>query len=134
MPDKQTVDPKDSIPFFPDHVKTEILLMFALLLVAFAIGALGMASPVGTGEPADPLNTPVHVKPEWYFLSLYQLLKFIPKTAGAVIPVILVLLVTVWPFIDRKPDTGSKGRKVRSYLVAASLIVIIALTIWGEVS
>jgi quinol-cytochrome oxidoreductase complex cytochrome b subunit len=86
---------------------------------------------VGIGDPADPMNTPAHVKPEWYFLSLYQLLKFIPKTIGAVLPVILVGLITIWPFIDRKPDTSPRIRRIRFIFAAIGVIVIIALTIWG---
>jgi len=89
---------------------------------------------VGLGEPADPMNTPAHVKPEWYFLGLYQLLKFISKTAGAVLPIIAVLVITFWPFIDRKPDTSGKIYRWRAIAVAVFMLILIALTIWGEVS
>jgi quinol-cytochrome oxidoreductase complex cytochrome b subunit len=101
-----------------------------------------MIKPVGIGEPADPLNTPLHVKPEWYFLSLYQILKKIPpmilgiqgKVIGVVIPIILVGLIFIWPFLDNKPDKSKKIYWIRLAFVIVAVITIIALTIWGEVS
>ena len=133
---------EDSIPFFPDHVRTEFYVVLGVLAIVVIIAIAGMISPVGIGEPADPLNTPAHVKPEWYFLSLYQILKKIPpvvlgiegKTLGVVIPILLVGLIFIWPFLDNKPDTSRKAIRIRMAVAAAALIIIIALTIWGEVS
>jgi cytochrome b6-f complex subunit 4 len=127
-------DPGESIPFYPDHVKSEVKVVIAITILVMLIGVAGLILPVGLGEPADPLNTPAHVKPEWYFLSLYQLLKFIPKTTGVMIPILLVLLVTIWPFIDRKPDQSTRQRQIRLIVVIIGLIILAALTIWGEVS
>ncbi len=128
------LDKDESIPFYPDHVRTEFRVVLGILGVVVIIAILGMIAPVGLGDPADPMNTPVHVKPEWYFLALYQLLKFIPKTVGAVAPVIAILLVAIWPFLDRKADKSPKAQRVRLILTIVGLIVLIALTIWGEVS
>jgi quinol-cytochrome oxidoreductase complex cytochrome b subunit len=80
------------------------------------------------------MNTPAHVKPEWYFLGLYQLLKYISKTAGAVLPILAVLVITFWPFIDRKPDTSRKSYSRRAIGVVVFMVILIAMTIWGEVS
>jgi cytochrome b6-f complex subunit 4 len=125
---------RESIPFYPDHLSTELKVMGGILLLAAVVGIIGLFLPVGTGEPADPMNTPAHVKPEWYFLFLYQLLKFIPKTTGAVLPVIAMIVLTLWPFLDRKADSSKKARIYRGIAVAVILIAILALTIWGEVS
>ena len=130
----ETTTEKDSIPFYPDHVRTEFRVTLGILAVVVLIGLLALFNPVGLGEPADPLNTPAHVKPEWYFLALYQLLKFIPKTTGAVAPVIAVIVLALWPFIDRKPDKSRKIYRTRFIFVTIAMIVFIALTIWGEVS
>jgi quinol-cytochrome oxidoreductase complex cytochrome b subunit len=132
----------DSIPFFPDHVRTEFYVVLGILAVVVIIAVVGLIKPVGLGEPADPLNTPLHVKPEWYFLALYQILKKIPplvlgiegKVIGVVIPILLVGLIFVWPFIDNKPDKSKKLYWIRLAIVIVGLITIIALTIWGEVS
>jgi cytochrome b6-f complex subunit 4 len=135
-------DNQDTIPFFPDHVKTEFYVVLGVLAFVVMIAIAGLIKPVGLGEPADPLNTPLHVKPEWYFLSLYQVLKKIPpmvlgiqgKTIGVVVPIVLVGLVLIWPFIDTKPDTSRKLYWIRMGIVIVAVITIIALTIWGEVS
>lgn len=125
---------EDSIPFYPDHVRTEFRVVLGVLGVVLLVGLVGLLVPLGLGDPADPMNTPAHVKPEWYFLGLYQLLKYIPKTAGAVLPVLAVILITIWPFIDRKPDTSRRAVRVRFVAVVVFMIILIALTIWGEVS
>jgi len=124
----------DTIPFYPDHILTEFWVAVGLLVIIIIIGLIGMFSPVGIGDPADPMNTPAHVKPEWYFLALYQLLKFIPKSAGAVGPVIALILLALLPFIDSKPDKSKKSQRIRFYTVLVLLVISIALTIWGEVS
>jgi quinol-cytochrome oxidoreductase complex cytochrome b subunit len=130
---EKTID-DESIPFYPDHVKTEFYVTLGVLAVVFIVGLVGLFLPVGLGDPADPLDTPVHIKPEWYFLALYQLLKYIPKTTGAVAPVIAVLVLIVWPFLDRKPDKSPKIYRARLIGVVIVTIVLVALTIWGEVS
>ena len=132
----------DSIPFFPDHVRTEFYVVLGILAVVLIIAIVGMIKPIGIGDPADPLNTPVHVKPEWYFLALYQILKKIPpmilgiegKIIGVVIPIVLVGLILIWPFLDTKPDKSKKIYWIRLAFVIVAVITIIALTIWGEVS
>ena len=125
---------ENSIPFYPEHVSNEAKVVLGVAVVAIVIGLIGLFSPVGLGEPADPMNTPAHVKPEWYFLGLYQLLKYISKTAGAVLPILGVLVITFWPFIDRKPDTSRRSYRNRAIGVAIFMVILIAMTIWGEVS
>lgn len=134
MSDQKTLDEEGSVPFFPDHVRTELLVVVGILIVAGVIGGWALLSPVGLEAPANPMDTPAHVKPEWYFLSLYQLLKFVPKTAGAVLPVLAVLVLALWPFIDRKPGNSRKARLWRIWAVGIGLVLLIAMTIWGEVS
>lgn len=125
---------EESVPFYPDHVTIEAKVVVGVSVLALVIGLIGLFDPVGLGEPADPMNTPAHVKPEWYFLGLYQLLKYISKTMGAVLPVIAVLVITFWPFIDRKPDTSSKAYRWRAIFAAVFMVILIAMTIWAEVS
>lgn len=132
---------KDSVPFFPNHFMTEFYVVIGIVVLALAIGAVGMLFPVGLGAPADPLNTPLHVKPEWYFLGLYQLLKYVPPIIlgingpiFAVVGILLaVLVVTIWPFLDKKADS-KKAMRVRAIGVAVFAVLAIVLTIWGEVS
>lgn len=125
---------ENSVPFYPDHVTVEAKVALGFGILVVLIGVLGLFFPIGSGTPADPMDTPIHVKPEWYFLFLYQLLRFIPKTIGATAPVIAILLLAVWPFLDSKPDSTKKSSRIRLWFSAAVILIIIALTIWGEVS
>jgi quinol-cytochrome oxidoreductase complex cytochrome b subunit len=132
---------KDSVPFYPDHVKTEFYVVLGILGLAITIGVLGLFFPVGLQEPADPLNTPMHVKPEWYFLALYQLLKYIPPKVlgidgtifGVTSIIIALLVVVIWPFLDNKPD-NKRAIRLRTIVTIIGVIAVIAMTIWGEVS
>ena len=134
--------PEETVPFYPDHVRTEFFVVLGILVIVLIIGIIGLINPVGTGEPADPLNTPLHVKPEWYFLALYQILKKIPpmflgiegKIVGVVIPIVLVGLILLWPFLDTKPDKSKRIYWIRLVFSVIAVIILIALTIWGEVS
>jgi quinol-cytochrome oxidoreductase complex cytochrome b subunit len=137
QPDKE----QDSVPFFPNHFMTEFYVVIGIVILAIVVGVLGMLFPVGLQPPADPLNTPLHVKPEWYFLALYQLLKYVPPSIlgiegpmlAVVMMVLAVLVVTIWPFLDRKEDS-KKAIRVRAIVTVIGLILAVALTVIGEVS
>jgi quinol-cytochrome oxidoreductase complex cytochrome b subunit len=124
----------ETIPFFPDHIATEAKVTLGVLGVIVIVAIIGMLVPVGLGEPADPLVTPAHTKPEWYFLALYQLLKYMPKTIGALTPVILAGIIMLWPFFDRKPETSKRVQRIRLIVIAIGMLILVVLTIWGEVS
>ena len=120
---------EETIPFYPDHIRTEFYVTLGVFALVIVIGIAGLISPIGLGPPADPMDTPQHVKPEWYFLSLYQLLKYIPKNIGAVAPVIAFLFLLAWPFIDRKPDKSNHSYRNRLIL---SIVILIILGTSGD--
>jgi cytochrome b6-f complex subunit 4 len=132
---------KDSVPFYPDHFRTEFYVVIGIVVLALVVGGLGMFFPVGLQPPADPLDTPLHVKPEWYFLALYQMLKFVPSSIlgiegpmfAVVMMVLAVIAVVLWPFLDRKADS-KKAVRLRAIISVLVVIMAVALTIWGEVS
>ncbi|MBN1430708.1 MAG: cytochrome b subunit of the bc complex [Anaerolineae bacterium] len=131
----ETTEPEhDSIPFYPNLFRIELYVTIGLMVIVLIVGMLGQMHPVGLGEPADPLSTPAHIKPEWYFLALYQAIKFVPKTAGVLLPILGMLLVMLWPFIDRRPDTSRRARWIRAGIVTMFFIVISGLTVWGALS
>ena len=123
-----------SVPFFPDHLLYEarVALWFGVGLVI--IGVIGLFNPVSLGEPADEMVTPLHTKPEWYFLALFQLLKYLPKTVGAVTPVLLILVILLWPFFDKKPDKNKKNTRNRLIISIILVILLVVMTILGEVT
>jgi len=125
---------EETVPFYPDHIGLEakVALVFGIFVVI--IGFIGIFWPVGLEEPADPMNTPTHVKPEWYFLALYQILKYIPKGIGAATPVILVGLLFLWPFLDKNPDKTNDNTRNRGLLMLIIILILVALTLWGGMS
>lgn len=131
--DKSKLD-ESTVPFFPDHIGLEAKVAILFGIFVIIVGIIGLINPVGLQLPADPMDTPEHVKPEWYFLALYQLLKYIPKGIGAAAPVFLIGLILIWPFLDRKPDTSRKTTRNRAVSMVIIMVVLILLTIWGEVS
>jgi cytochrome b6-f complex subunit 4 len=125
---------ENTVPFYPDHLVLEAKVALVVGILVVLIGIAGLFWPLGLGAPADPMDTPLHIKPEWYFLSLYQLLRYIPETIGAVTPVVLVLILLIWPFLDQKPDQTKRASRLRFWISLVGVVVLIALTIWGEVS
>jgi ubiquinol-cytochrome c reductase cytochrome b subunit len=120
-------------PFFPHHVIEQVIQLFLLLTVLFA---LTLWRPAGLEDKADPLTTPEHVKPEWYFLAEYQSLKLVPRSVGIIGMGLVAALVLIFPFIfDRKKE---KFRPLQRPLFFFGGIVFVAvyvvLTIWGHYS
>ena len=119
-------------PFFPNYIVDELVAWYILLAVLVVLASI---FPAGLEDPANPLQTPQHVKPEWYFLGVYQLLKLIPiKVIGIMTPIVAVGLLVFWPFLDRNPEVLARRRKLAvggATLVLASLV---ALTVFGYVS
>ncbi len=115
----------DAIPFSPHHVSRELVifpLLFALILT------LVILYPPEVGEPADPFATPEGIKPEWYFLPTYQLLKYFPKLPGLLLSALPPLLLLVWPFLDRGKRRRPSERKVS---VAIGLIALVIFGVLG---
>jgi len=86
------------------------------------------------GEKANPLITPAQVKPEWYFLFLYQGLKYLPKGVGIVLFfLVFPVLIIVLPLLDRGPSLPIHplNRPFATILVLLALAILLSLTILG---
>ena len=128
---------EDTIPFFPNYIILEVIVSFIVLAALIVLVSL---LPVGLEEKADPLNTPQHIKPEWYFLWIYQFIK-LPSLvlgpglaaglAGIFIPAIGIVLLIFLPFLDRKPERHPRRRKVAMVVTVLILVIFVALSIWG---
>jgi ubiquinol-cytochrome c reductase cytochrome b subunit len=124
-------------PFFPDFVLKEmIMLMICFAVMFFFITFLPtLLLPEEANIPADPFKTPAHIKPEWYFLAPYQMLKIIPnKFLGISLQIILALLFILWPFLDTREEVNILKRPRLLALFVAGLFVWVTFTIWGKVS
>nr|AGX25314.1 cytochrome b [Neophocaena phocaenoides] len=87
----------DMIPFHPYYTIKDIL---GILLLILTLLTLTLFSPDLLGDPdnyvpANPLSTPAHIKPEWYFLFAYAILRSIPNKLGGVLALLLSILILV---------------------------------------
>jgi ubiquinol-cytochrome c reductase cytochrome b subunit len=129
------VDYPDGPPFYPYFVSREALMIIIFVIVMFGIIAFAPALflPKDTTLPADPLNTPEHIRPEWYFLAPYQMLKLIPnKFLGIAVQLTLVAVFVLWPFIDRSEEANILKRPLLLALFLGTIAAWIRLTIWGS--
>jgi quinol-cytochrome oxidoreductase complex cytochrome b subunit len=125
-----------TMPFFPNFLLRDIALW---LIVLNLLAILAVFFPWELGIKADPFaSAPAGIKPEWYFLFMFQTLKYIPGKLlfldGEVLGILLFgfagLLWTIVPFWDRKSAKGEQNRFV-NYLGLFAVIYIIVLTIIG---
>ncbi|GAB4390308.1 MAG: cytochrome bc complex cytochrome b subunit [Thermodesulfovibrionales bacterium] len=124
-------------PFYPDFFMRELyMVMFYMALMFFVVAfAPGLFLPHEANAPADPLRTPEHIKPEWYFLAAYQMLRLIPsKFLGVALQVAAVAAFVLLPFLDtgRERDIRKRPFALAGFLVVTALLV--ALSIWGKYS
>lgn len=93
---------KKGVPFFPDIIFKDAVIS---LLVFLALAALASLIGAPLEERANPADTSYTPKPEWYFLFLFQLLKYFPpelEVVGVVVlPTLAILLLFLLPLIDR---------------------------------
>nr|YP_009911473.1 cytochrome b [Leptosciurus similis]QLD21955.1 cytochrome b [Leptosciurus similis] len=91
------ISDSDKIPFHPyytikDALGVLLLLLLFMTLVLFSPDLLGDPDNY---TPANPLNTPPHIKPEWYFLFAYAILRSIPNKLGGVLALIFSILILI---------------------------------------
>ena len=119
-------------PFFPHYLIDELMAWYVILAILVVLASL---FPAGLEGQANPLETPAHTKPEWYYLGVYQLLKVVPiKVVGILMPIIGVAMLVVWPFLDRNPEVLARRRKLAVGGATLVIAALVALTIWGFVS
>jgi ubiquinol-cytochrome c reductase cytochrome b subunit len=127
----------DGYPFFPDFVLKETVMVMVCLAVMFFIISFSptLLLPVEANVPADPFKTPAHIKPEWYFLAPYQMLKIIPnKFVGISLQILIVLIFILWPFLDSREEKNLRTRPRLLGFTILALILWIGFTIWGKYS
>lgn len=109
----------DKISFHP-YFSYKDLLGFAALFVALV--SLALFSPNLLGDPdnftpANPLVTPPHIKPEWYFLFAYAILRSIPNKLGGVLALLFSILVLILvPILHTSKQRGLTFRPLTQFL------------------
>nr|QDI74128.1 cytochrome b [Ellobius tancrei]QDI74129.1 cytochrome b [Ellobius tancrei]QDI74136.1 cytochrome b [Ellobius tancrei] len=120
----------DKIPFHPyytikDFLGALLLLATLMMLALFFPDALGDPDNF---TPANPLNTPPHIKPEWYFLFAYAILRSIPNKLGGVLALILsILVLALMPFLHTSKQRGLTFRPITQtmyWILVADLLTL----------
>nr|ADT62404.1 cytochrome b [Poecilia butleri]ANY39369.1 cytochrome b [Poecilia nelsoni]AFM44905.1 cytochrome b [Poecilia butleri]AFM44908.1 cytochrome b [Poecilia butleri]AFM44909.1 cytochrome b [Poecilia butleri] len=120
----------DKISFHP-YFSYKDLLGFILLLTALIALALFSPNLLGDPEnftPANPLVTPPHIKPEWYFLFAYAILRSIPNKLGGVLALLAsILVLMVIPFLHTSKQRSLTFRPLTQllfWLLVADVIIL----------
>jgi len=136
------------VPFYPVHFTKEVIVAYCVF--AALLGLIAFFPPE-LRPKADPLTTPEHIKPEWYFLSNYEFLKLFPaempilsrlpvvkdligtgRAFSIVLQGLAMLLIVLWPFLDRGPRSRVRRRPYFLAFSLAFLSGLIALALVGR--
>lgn len=121
----------DKIPFHPFFTFKDII-GFIILIILLTL--LTLTNPYILGDPdnfipANPLVTPIHIQPEWYFLFAYAILRSIPNKLGGVIALVIsILILIILPFTYNKKIQGIQFYPLNQILFWSIVTTIILLT------
>ncbi len=123
--------PQDSIPFHPYYTIKD-LFGLSFVLTIFALVVFYAPDYLGHPDnyiPADPLKTPAHIVPEWYFLPFYAILRAVPDKLGGVIAMIsAILILFVLPWLDTSKVRSATFRPMYKNLFWILLVDVVILT------
>nr|ACN52338.1 cytochrome b [Larimichthys polyactis]ACN52410.1 cytochrome b [Larimichthys polyactis]AFB36107.1 cytochrome b [Larimichthys polyactis] len=121
----------DKIPFHP-YFTYKDLLGFAILIICLTALALFAPNLLGDPDnftPANPLVTPPHIKPEWYFLFAYAILRSIPNKLGGVLALLAsILVLMVVPILHTSKQRGLTFRPLTQILFWTLIADVLILT------
>ena len=110
--------PQDTLPFHPYYtIKDSVGIVVYLIVFAFLV----FFTPNYLGHPdnyipANPLVTPAHIVPEWYFLPFYAILRAVPNKLGGVLLMFgSIAIMFVLPFLDRSPVRSMRFRPIAKW-------------------
>nr|YP_010578711.1 cytochrome b [Mandarinia regalis]UZP46675.1 cytochrome b [Mandarinia regalis] len=121
----------NKIPFHPFFTFKDLI---GFIILIFFLTLLTLTNPYLLGDPdnfipANPLVTPIHIQPEWYFLFAYAILRSIPNKLGGVIALIMsILILIILPFTFNKKIQGIQFYPINQLLFWSLIITIILLT------
>lgn len=120
----------DDIPFYPYFVYKDIFA-FTVYLLIFSIFVFYFPNVLNHPDnciPADPLQTPAHVVPEWYFLPYYAILRSIPHKAGGIVAMLgSILVLLLIPYINTSAIRNTTYRpifKICFWLFIADFVIL----------
>lgn len=125
---------KDNIPFHPYFTIKDIFSIGVFLIIFSALMFFTPNSFIEADNyiPANPLKTPTHIVPEWYFLPFYAILRAVPDLLGGVVAMVLSLLVfAAMPYLDRSSIPG--GARYRPFYRALFFVFAVDVFILAYV-
>nr|AAP78881.1 cytochrome b [Lagenorhynchus obscurus] len=121
----------DMIPFHPYYTIKDILgaLFLILTLLALTLFTPDLLGDPDNYTPANPLSTPTHIKPEWYFLFAYAILRSIPNKLGGVLALLLSILILVFiPMLQTSKQRSMMFRPFSQLLFWTLIADLLTLT------
>lgn len=118
---------KKTFPLYPDHVFTELIMVTIIMIV---LVTLSLLFPAQLGDRANPNVTPLHIKPEWYFYPVFRWLKITNLTVGVLGPIIFILMLFFWPFIDKFFEKRAPGKEIAFWIGIAGMLTINGFLVW----
>jgi ubiquinol-cytochrome c reductase cytochrome b subunit len=121
--------PLDGIPFHPyytvkDMVGVGVFLTLMAVVVFYVPTFGGLFIEAPNFEPANPLSTPLHIAPVWYFTPFFAILRAVPNPGmGASLMALSLVMLIVLPWLDRSPVKSSRYRPLR-WKIALGIFVI----------
>jgi len=126
---------KDNIPFHPYFTAKDFfgLGVFLMVFCAFVFFAPDFFMEEINNVPANPMQTPPHIVPEWYFLPFYAILRAIPETLGGVVAMTMsIMFFAAMPYLDRcKLPGGARFRPIYRMLFYVFIADVVVLSYVG---
>lgn len=119
-------------PFYPAHAVRDVTVIAVVAVVLVVLAARGMPALEPIADPSDATYVP---RPEWYFLPLFELLKYFPgrwELVGAIVlPGAAVTVLLLLPWLDRHPERDPRRRPIVMGATLLALISVATLTTLG---
>jgi ubiquinol-cytochrome c reductase cytochrome b/c1 subunit len=126
--------PQDTLPFHPYYtIKDSVgLCAFFLVWAIFVFFAPNFFGDPDNYIPANPLQTPAEIVPEWYFLPFYAILRSVPNKLGGVCMMFgSILVLFVLPWLDTSPVRSARFRPIYRSLFFVLVAACVALGFVG---
>nr|QCX31985.1 cytochrome b [Amphimallon solstitiale] len=121
----------DKIPFHPYYSYKD---MVGFIVMSMLLTLLVLMNPYLLGDPdnfipANPLVTPIHIQPEWYFLFAYAILRSIPNKLGGVIALVMsIAILFIMPITNKKKIQSTQFYPINKILFWSFLTIVVLLT------
>ncbi|HWZ66744.1 MAG TPA: cytochrome b N-terminal domain-containing protein [Stellaceae bacterium] len=122
--------PQDTIPFHPYYTIKDLfgLAVFLLIYAFFVFYAPNSLLSPDNYIPANPMQTPNHIVPEWYLLPYYAILRAVPnKLLGVIMAFGSLFILFFVPWLDRSPVRSARFRPVYKWVFWLLVIDVVAL-------